>query len=293
MIRTQREMDAVRKATHGLEADAQAKVIEIVDRVGVDDYMALRDALMAEVMPVMELASQLAAELGASIYNAWRFIDLGETTETQIVYTFTPDKGEAAINTATKRAKDGRGLDDVVAVVMSRISYDITASYGKTLFACGRKDTKKPRYARVPGRSEHYADGCPFCRMLASRGFVYYSEKSAGGPDHYHADCTCEVVCSWDKSPKAQNYDPSEFRNEYYNSMETKEQKEYVPTGRDYANVELESGIESVMGKSGEYWQQAAARARENNRERYLEEQREAYRVRRLESGNTYTPRQR
>lgn len=293
MIRTQREMDAVRDAISKLDKDAQEKVIEIVSRIGVEDYMALRDALMAEVIPVMDMASKLAAELGASIYNAWRFIDLGETMETATVSTFTQDKGEAAVNTAVKKAKDGFGMEEVVAVLMSRVGYDTRASYGKTLFACGKKDTKKPRYARVPGPSKSYSDGCPFCRMLASRGFVYYSEKSAGGENHYHSNCTCETVCSWDKSPKAQNYSPNEFRNEYYNSMETKEQTKYVPTGRDYAGIELESGIESVMGKSGEYWRQAATRARENNKERYLEQQREAYGVRRLEGGNTYTPRKR
>ena len=43
------------------------------------------------------------------------------------------------------------------------------------------------RYARVPTGSET----CGWCLMLASRGFVYASEATAGGdrPDHYHAGC--------------------------------------------------------------------------------------------------------
>lgn len=41
------------------------------------------------------------------------------------------------------------------------------------------------RYARVPvGR-----ETCGFCLMLASRGFVYESERSAGELNHYHAHC--------------------------------------------------------------------------------------------------------
>ncbi len=65
MIRTERQIDGIRNAIEKLDKDAQEKVWEVVNRVGVDDYMALRDALMAEVMPIMEMASQLAAELSA------------------------------------------------------------------------------------------------------------------------------------------------------------------------------------------------------------------------------------
>ncbi len=46
------------------------------------------------------------------------------------------------------------------------------------------------RFARVP-MGNHT---CAFCTMLASRGFIYWSEETAGAFAHWHADCRCKVV---------------------------------------------------------------------------------------------------
>ena len=67
---------------------------------------------------------------------------------------------------------------------------------------------KKPntgvRFARVPSGGET----CPFCIMLASRGAVYYSEQSAGADGHYHANCRCRIVPSWNGAA-IEGYDPA------------------------------------------------------------------------------------
>lgn len=52
-----------------------------------------------------------------------------------------------------------------------------------------RRSGRKVRYARV-----YRGDACDFCVMLSSRGFVYYSEDTAGF--HTHKGCDCVVVCS-------------------------------------------------------------------------------------------------
>lgn len=53
--------------------------------------------------------------------------------------------------------------------------------------------------------------------MLATRGFAYLSEHEAGGddPHHYHDDCRCAVVPSWDRSPSAEGYDPKAYESGY------------------------------------------------------------------------------
>ena len=56
-----------------------------------------------------------------------------------------------------------------------------------------RIDPSKPRWARVP----RGARTCAFCTMLASRGFTYLSEDSAGLEMQYHRDCDCQIVPSW------------------------------------------------------------------------------------------------
>ncbi|WP_156101945.1 hypothetical protein [Bifidobacterium callitrichos] len=52
-----------------------------------------------------------------------------------------------------------------------------------------RIDPSKPKWARVPN-----GKACAFCVMLASRGFVYTSEDTAGRQMQYHADCHCRII---------------------------------------------------------------------------------------------------
>lgn len=72
-------------------------------------------------------------------------------------------------------------------------------------------DPSQPRYARVPsGRVT-----CAFCIMLASRGWEYKSEESAGGGDHrYHPHCDCMIIPSWGKI-KLKDYDPDVYYQQY------------------------------------------------------------------------------
>lgn len=65
-----------------------------------------------------------------------------------------------------------------------------------------RLDPTSPRWARVPS-----GETCEFCLMLASRGFAYTSEKTAGREMQYHSDCDCRIVPSWGKQTLA-GYDP-------------------------------------------------------------------------------------
>ena len=71
---------------------------------------------------------------------------------------------------------------------------DLTGFYVKREAFCNMaKNCNKAgiRYARVPSGRET----CAFCFMLASRGFVYWSEKEAGADGHeYHPHCDCIIV---------------------------------------------------------------------------------------------------
>lgn len=69
-----------------------------------------------------------------------------------------------------------------------------------------RKNRSQVRFARVPAGGET----CPFCLMLASRGFVYHSAQNAGDDGHYHAHCRCRIVPSWG-SVGVEGYNPAEL----------------------------------------------------------------------------------
>lgn len=75
-------------------------------------------------------------------------------------------------------------------------------------------DPKKPTWARVP----RGAKTCAFCFMLASRGFAYESDKTAGLHDKFHKKCDCQIVPSFDKKgreTKLDGYDPDKMREVY------------------------------------------------------------------------------
>ena len=55
------------------------------------------------------------------------------------------------------------------------------------------------RFARVPTGAET----CTFCLMLASRGAVYHTRKTAGEFRHFHRGCDCKVVPGFDDEPMA------------------------------------------------------------------------------------------
>lgn len=68
------------------------------------------------------------------------------------------------------------------------------------------------RYARVPTGRET----CGFCLMLASRGFVYHTSKTAGEMNHYHRSCDCKVVVGFDGLTEVEGYDPDALLDIYY-----------------------------------------------------------------------------
>lgn len=78
-------------------------------------------------------------------------------------------------------------------------------------------DPLKPRFARVPTG----AKTCAWCAMLASRGFVYHSEVTAGMKDHWHDDCDCQAVVEFDRNTAhIEGYDPDRLYAMYLQARE-------------------------------------------------------------------------
>lgn len=72
---------------------------------------------------------------------------------------------------------------------------DALRSLNETIIAnVGRDRDKGARFARVPAGTET----CTFCLMLASRGAVCHSRKTAGEWRHFHRGCDCKVVPSFE-----------------------------------------------------------------------------------------------
>lgn len=99
---------------------------------------------------------------------------------------------------------DLKNLDDAQQFIADMITNSARLTAQRNL----RVDPTKPRWARVPKGSVT----CAFCLMLASRGFAYLSQESAGLGDSYHPHCDCSIVPSWG-TQKLAGYDPDMYRS--------------------------------------------------------------------------------
>lgn len=133
-------------------------------------------------------------------------------------YNNTMHVGAKFTDVINGRSKAGLTMDHLWAINTRGYTEDDWARLAKdvineTARLTGRftaqNDPTRPKYARVPqGRT------CAFCAMLASRGFVYASEDTAGKWHRYHHDCDCKIVPSWGET-KLDGYEPDKFKRMY------------------------------------------------------------------------------
>lgn len=114
---------------------------------------------------------------------------------------------------------------------------DAFRSLNETIIAnVGRDRDKGAMFARVPTGAET----CAFCIMLASRGAVYHSRKTAGEWRHFHRGCDCKVVPSFEDDPMAtlvHGHDPKdELRRWTRIENARRESRELVQFSGDFEN---------------------------------------------------------
>lgn len=107
-----------------------------------------------------------------------------------------------------------------------------------------KRDPKKPRYALVPqGKT------CAFCTMLAGRGFVYKSEKTA---HKMHDHCDCVACPEWDANPnKIRGYNPDVLSDEWDKAKKIvweKNKAEARKNGKDASEV-FEPSMKEILAQ--------------------------------------------
>ena len=136
---------------------------------------------------------------------------------------------------ARKLAKEG---DEAFARACGEFARnDAFRSLNETIIAnVGRDRDKGAMFARVPTGTET----CAFCIMLASRGAVYHSRKTAGEWRHFHRGCDCKVVPSFEDDPMAtlvHGHDPKdELRRWTRIENARRESRELVQFSGDFEN---------------------------------------------------------
>lgn len=184
-------------------SEATKRVLEAqLSDLTYSDLADLREKILEIVQPLFEMATDYAAAYAASFYDLIRADATGFEDFAKAVSDRNPEATEGAVRALLEKV-DSSGYQTFIDLLLERADYEIKRAAADCTFYNGRRDPLKPKYARVPTGVET----CPFCIMLASRGFVYHSDKQAGALDHWHANCDCRVVAGF-PGMEIDGYDP-------------------------------------------------------------------------------------
>lgn len=249
-------LDYLTEEINGISADAKAKVLRVLKELDWNDIPACRDAVVSAVNAVLDAYSLAAGQASADFFDASREIAVGSRLGAAVATGRDPDATEGAIRAFVDKVLKG-DIDSFNSAVLSRVGYELKRSAGQTMMENASRDPLRPKYARVPSGSET----CRFCLMLASRGFVYHSKKTAGEFGHYHDNCDCQIVASWDKDG-VEGYDPKEMYNRWQLSLAGGKHpfRSDKPEGEEFPRIIGEHSIEDDLAatnprfKEGPEW---------------------------------------
>ena len=202
-------LDYLTKGINGISADAKAKVLRVLKELDWNDVSACRDAVIDVVNAVLDSYGLAAGQAAADFFDVSREMAVGEKLGAITTADRDPAATEGAIRAFVDKVNGG-DYDAFERLVLSRVDYEIKRAAGTTMMENAARDPLSPRFARVPSGGET----CKFCLMLAGRGFVYHSKKIAGEFGHYHDNCDCRIVASWDKDG-VEGYDPMSYHREW------------------------------------------------------------------------------
>lgn len=169
----------------------------------------------ASVEQVREVSIAIMTEFGTSFGNragdaayALRAM-AAEAADVELpvaAYDYAPDQEYVE---KTARYQIGKFIEGNHALYVDQIAdasrYFAERGANDTMYNVGKADAKalgkRVRWARVPTG----ATTCPYCLMLASRGFVYRTEAKALNANHRH--CDCRIIEGFE-GMEVEGYDP-------------------------------------------------------------------------------------
>ena len=204
-------IDAYTRKLNGLSASAKRIVAQSLANIEFDSVSDLREKLIEILEPIYGVSTDMAAAYAADFYDEIREQSIGE----RLGATADSGRSPGATEGFIRAFVDGvasKGIVESLALFTDRADYEIKRAAGDCVYLNGEFDPLDVRFARVPSGFET----CPFCIMLASRGFVYRNKTSAGADGHYHPHCDCRIVPSFSQD-EIEGYDPDALYEKWRN----------------------------------------------------------------------------
>ena len=183
-------VDNFTAALNKLSQKTREKLAEALASIDMSqDVATVREQVIDVMQAYCGGATDMAATLAAEFYDGLRELAIGERMGALAASGRVPDATEGAVRAFAQALVDG-DQQAFADRCLERLDYEVKRAAAECIEYNAQRDPARPRYARVPSGSET----CDFCTMLASRGPVYRTERSAGAIDHWHANCDCRVV---------------------------------------------------------------------------------------------------
>lgn len=208
-------IDAQTEALNTVSNAVKKLVREFLATVQYSSTDELFALLLEFLQPLLGEATDLAAAYAAEAYDVIRSASVGSSLGATAYSGREAEATEAVIRSFMQKILEGK-YDQFVNLVLERVDYEIKKAAAESTFHNADNDNLKPRFARVPTGAET----CPFCIMLASRGFVYHSRASAGELNHFHANCDCRVVAGF-PGMRVDGYDPDALYDQYLDDLKS------------------------------------------------------------------------
>ncbi len=191
----------------------------------------------------------VAAEFAAQWYDHRAEQGGARLEQAVTMTTYRPDAVDAVARYQARKLAKGGDVEFAKACGEFARN-DAFRSLNETISAnVGRDKDKGVRFARVPTGFET----CTFCLMLASRGAVYHTRKTAGEFKHFHRRCDCKVVPSFEDDADAELVEgvrPKELRERYRAIKQIDSMEGLTDSDRqELAERALRVEVESIAGK--------------------------------------------
>lgn len=202
---------------NALVEQAQADIKAVYDAFyPLRDAELMRDAMIDAVQAASDKYGDMAATLGAELFEELGEEEAGGAFDALLSDTVDRAQLESSVRYSARHLFGGEWavfldyLNGALDKAVKQPARDTVMDNAARHAASG------VRFARIPK-----GPTCPFCTMLASRGFVYRTEASAGELHKFHPSCDCQIVPSWEKSPRVEGYDPDGMYRRYRLCAET------------------------------------------------------------------------
>lgn len=179
-----------------LNEEAGQKMADYIARQGIQDA----DRLIAYAAALVQKYGEGTAELACQMYDA-----VAGASGANV-----PPAQPAAPADYSETARMVNGTLQSPPLLQGGVSRLVKRAGADTTLKNAIRDGAE--WAWVP-----HGDTCPFCLMLASRGWQRASRKAlqGGHAEHIHAHCNCEYAIRFDSRTTVAGYDPDKYLEQY------------------------------------------------------------------------------